>query len=176
MRICGKKFLRRRLCYQANSTASFNPCILTLELSGDIHPQPGPNTIIGQCSRNSQRKLSFLLINAHSLNSKLQDFQSMVYSKDCDVIVVCETWLTSVVLDGEILPYVYIYRRDRYGDRRGVGVLIATKNDIESTRRRDLESNCEIVICEINPSEGRKINLCAFYRSPSSTFEYLMRT
>ena len=38
-----KRFLRRRLPYSANGTASFNPSILVNILSGDIHPQPGPN-------------------------------------------------------------------------------------------------------------------------------------
>ncbi len=76
----------------------------------------------------------------------------MVYLKDCDIVVVCETRLTSAVLDAEILPYGYdIYRRDRYGDKRGGGVLIAVKNGLESRRRRHSETNCELVVCEINP-------------------------
>ena len=39
-----KKFLRRRIVYTRNGTASFNPAILVLSLSGDIHPNPGPLT------------------------------------------------------------------------------------------------------------------------------------
>ena len=38
-----KRFLRRRIPYSANGTASFNPSILVNILSGDIHPQHGPN-------------------------------------------------------------------------------------------------------------------------------------
>lgn len=38
-----KRFLRRRIPYSANGTASFNPSILVNILSGDIYPQPGPN-------------------------------------------------------------------------------------------------------------------------------------
>ena len=35
-------FLKRRLNYYANCTASYNPSIITMSQSGDIHPLPGP--------------------------------------------------------------------------------------------------------------------------------------
>ena len=100
-----EKFLGRRLRYYSNSLTSFNPCILSL--SGDIHPHPGPN--------KGKQTLTVLSINARSLKNKLRDFQTMVYSRDSDIIVVCETWLTSFMfaivndagapkwIDGEII-------------------------------------------------------------------------
>ena len=39
-----RKFLRRRLLYFPNGTESFNPVMLQIILSGDVHPQPGPNS------------------------------------------------------------------------------------------------------------------------------------
>ena len=39
-----RKFLRRRLLYSPNGTESFNPVMLQIILSGDVHPQPGPNS------------------------------------------------------------------------------------------------------------------------------------
>ena len=136
-----EKFLGRRLRYYSNSLTSFNPCILSL--SGDIHPHPGPN-------KRGKQTLTVLLINARSLKNKLRDFQTMVYSRDSDIIVVCETWLTSFMFDKEILPSGYdIYRRDRLNDKRGGGVLIAIKSNIKSKRCWHLESACEIIVCEI---------------------------
>ena len=112
-------------------------------------------------------ELSFILLNARSLNNKLQDFQAMVYSKDLDIVIVTETWLTPTVLDKEILPRDYdIYRRDRPTDRRGGGVLVAIKSDIQNKRRADLESNCELVDCEVHPAEGNTFIVCRFYRLP----------
>ena len=37
-----RKFLVRKILYTFNGTASFNPEVLLLKLSGDVHPQPGP--------------------------------------------------------------------------------------------------------------------------------------
>lgn len=39
-----KKFLKHRVIYTRNGTSSFNPELLVLKRSGDIHPNPGPNT------------------------------------------------------------------------------------------------------------------------------------
>ncbi|CAB4028557.1 Hypothetical predicted protein, partial [Paramuricea clavata] len=173
-KIYGRKFLRRRIRYYSHSSASFNPCILVLELSGDIHPHPGPVSNPRR-SGKGRHTLLVLTINARSLNNKLRDFQSMVYTSDCDVVVVSESWLTPSVLNKEILPNGYdIYRCDRQDGKRGGGVLIAIKNEIESKRRKELESNCEIVVCEIHISKGMKLIICGFYRPPSSKNEYLM--
>ena len=58
-------------------------------------------------------------------------FQSLVYSKCFDVICVTETWLTTSILDKEILPYDYtIYQRDR--GSRGGGILVAVSVNMPS--------------------------------------------
>ena len=43
-----------------------------------------------------------LLINAHSLLSKMESLQLLVKAKDFDVICVVETWLSAEILDAEI--------------------------------------------------------------------------
>ena len=37
-----RRFLQNRNAYYPNGTASYNPSIIKLELSGDVHPMPGP--------------------------------------------------------------------------------------------------------------------------------------
>ena len=54
-----KRFLRRRLPYSANGTASFNPSILENNLSGDVHPQPGPNSTSNSSSTSTNANISF---------------------------------------------------------------------------------------------------------------------
>ena len=54
-----KRYLRRRLLYSANGTASFNPSILENILSGDIHPQPGPNSTPNSTSTPTNANISF---------------------------------------------------------------------------------------------------------------------
>ena len=57
-----KKFLWRRLLYFPNGTESFNPVMIQIILSGDVHPQPGPNSKQKQNSRPGkiQRKITQL--------------------------------------------------------------------------------------------------------------------
>jgi hypothetical protein len=72
-----------------------------------------------------------MLLNACSLVNKLMDFQASIYSSNVGIVVVTETWLTSAILDHEILPSCYdIYRRDRGEDRRGGGVRMITVLEI----------------------------------------------
>ena len=50
-RIKRKRWFTRRVQYYPNSDASFNFMALTIQLSGDIHPLPGPNTNTSTMSR-----------------------------------------------------------------------------------------------------------------------------
>ena len=61
IRMKRRRFLRRRLPYSANGTASFNPSLLENNLSGDIHPHPEPNSTSNFSSTSANtNKLPFL--------------------------------------------------------------------------------------------------------------------
>ena len=82
-------------------------------------------------ANHRQHPVKIGLWNARSLCNKLDFFQSLVYSKCFDVICVTETWLTTSILDKEILPYNYtIYRHDR--GSRGGGILVDVSVNIPS--------------------------------------------
>ena len=89
------------------------------------------------------------------------------------MVAVTETWLTSNILDCELLPGsdFTIYRRDRVS-RPGGEVMLAVLNTINSIRRSDLECPAELV-CEIRPSLKRKLLIVVFYRPPDSNLDYL---
>ncbi|XP_015748188.1 PREDICTED: uncharacterized protein LOC107327984 [Acropora digitifera] len=77
----------------------------------------------------------------------------------------------------EVSPYLWrfyftIYRRDRK-NRRGGGVFLAVKNRLPSIRRRDLETDAEILACELRPDSRRKILGVVFYRPQDTDLEYL---
>jgi hypothetical protein len=78
-------FLKQRLNYYANCTASYNPSIITMSQSGDIHPLPGP----GQ--RENITHIRCLYMNARSLVNKTNEFQALAVDTDC--IFAVETWL-----------------------------------------------------------------------------------
>lgn len=74
-----------------------------------------------------------------SYNQQLRDilshhveFQGLVYGNNLDIVAVTETWLHDGYCDGEILSsFLYtIFQKDRGGNKRGDGVLLATKLDL----------------------------------------------
>ena len=157
------EYSRRRIAFYSNSTATFNPSFDLLAHCSDVHPMPGPQATTSE----HHSKFSLMLLNARSLVNKLVDFQASIYANSVDIVIVTETWLTSAILDHEILPSCYdVYRRDRGEDKRGGGVLIAIKNDVASTRRTDLETNCELVVVEVNPSRGQQVSCWWILSSP----------
>ena len=72
-------------------------------------------------------------MNTTSLVNKLSNFQSFVYTSDCCIFCITETWLSNGIFDNEVLPHGYnIYRKDR--NSRGGGVLLAITDCITSSQ------------------------------------------
>ena len=100
-RIAGGKFLKRRILYVVNGSASFNQELLKIQLSGDVHPEPGPytgsvNTTSNErlFSRRSTRKdISFFYANARNIVNKVDMLHLEVANKVYDVVVLVETHL-----------------------------------------------------------------------------------
>ena len=63
---------------------------------------------------------------------KMTILQQTVYGGDFDVVAVSETWLKNSVIDSEIIPGYFIFRRDREG--RAGGVLIVVTGGIQASR------------------------------------------
>ena len=91
-----------------------------------------------------------------------------------DILAVTETWLKPENLDSEILPGndFIIHRQDRI-NRIGGGVLLAVCQNILSLRHKDLESNAEMLVCEVPPKSRKKLAVIVFYRPPDSDLKYI---
>ena len=100
--------------------------------------------------------------------NKLNRFQSVIYSKNYDVLCVTETWLSSTITNNEILPSTYtIYRNDRIN--RGGGVLIAVKHSLTS-QLHHLSDTIELIA--VNLGVRPKLLLVCLYIPPNSSMEY----
>ena len=98
----------------------------------------------------------------------------MVATKELDIIAITETWLNPEIMDPEILSSNYnIYRRDRLG--KDGGVLLALRDNICCYRRCDLETDCEILWCEVHFNPCSTYFIGVYYRSPSSDMAYLTK-
>lgn len=65
--------------------------------------------------------------------NKLNQFQSVIYSEDLDVICITETWLNDTISSTEILPTSYtIYGNDRINRGGGGLILITVEESIPS--------------------------------------------
>ena len=111
-----RRFLRRRLLYFPNGTESFNPVMTQIILSGDVHPQPGPNSKQKQNSRpgqdpkqnhltasvvgqhaNSCIKIAHLNIRLLKSREHLLLLQDTIEEHDFDIFTISEIWLDSTV-------------------------------------------------------------------------------
>ena len=94
----------------------------------------------------------------------------MVFEHDKHIIAITETWLNDTVNDCEILPMNYTpHRKDREQTcpgQRGGGILLGVKNVFPSKRRSDLEPECEIMVCEVQPNSCSKMAFILCYRPP----------
>jgi endonuclease/exonuclease/phosphatase family metal-dependent hydrolase len=101
---------------------------------------------------------------------KRADISALIESKDPDIISICETWLTPLIKDEEIIPKGYIVsRRDRPGSGHG-GVLIAIKQDLKSSRLTALDCPAEAVWASLDTGKERLL-IGSAYRRPKSSEE-----
>ena len=104
--------------------------------------------------------------------NKFNQFQSVVYTKNFDIICVTETWLNNTVFNNEILPTSYtIYRKDRVN--RGGGVLVAIHNSIPS-QLCHTSNSIEMISVHLNIRP--KLLLICLYIPPNCTSEYQQET
>ena len=158
--------------------------MLILKLSGDIHPNPGPNSFVSSdddsASSNSDiykflnfpNHLSIVQYNVQSLLHKVDIISSEL---SCfDVIALTETWLSSAISSDDIHleNYHSPERNDRLDDPHG-GVAVYIKDTLSYTRRHDLEINrLECVWVELKLLNNKNILVGVFYRPPSSNALY----
>ena len=105
--------------------------------------------------------------NARSLKTvtsnvnKVRDFSALLELCQSDIVAVTETWLNSNITDGELFSDDYVtYRKDRevtVQNKRGI--LLSRKRNIPSRRRPDLEAECEIMVCEAQLVNVKKMFL-----------------
>ena len=133
---------------------------------------PSPKTKTSQVKQGND--LSVVLLNARSVKTvkqsvnKVRDLQNLVYSADCDVLAITETWLTSIVSNSELIPQGYtIHRMDRPGDKIGGGALIAVKNSLSSSTCETPVTD-EILAVNVTLNQNCNITFICTYKPPNA--------
>jgi hypothetical protein len=146
-----RKLLKRKMRFFDAICAFFTLWLVTLNMILIIICYPGilnPGPVITGLYQNVRGFVPFRGLSETVLplsSSKLQDFQSYVYSEDPALVVLNETWLSSDHSDNEILPenFYKVFRLDRSDKthpydplnprkfrKKGGGVLIAVKSNL----------------------------------------------
>ena len=87
-----------------------------------------------------------------------------------DIITVTETWLNDNISNNEIFPTGYnIIKKDRFSGKRGGGVLIALRNNINYNlvSLGAWSNELEIAAVEMELINTKKTLICACYRPPN---------
>jgi len=120
---------------------------------------------------NYLNSLSIYYQNAHSIKNKLQDFTSLLFSNDNEVILLTETWLHDDcndiynIINGSKFSYFCKNRTNREGG--GVIALIA---EHLSPSQLSYETDLEIIIVKV--SNPQPFIIVCFYNPPNNELDW----
>ena len=116
----------------------------------------------------------FFLSNVRSMVNKLDDISGSIISNNCDIAVITETWLSSIVTDQLIcIPGYVTCRRDRPDDRRGGGICTFIKShfdfiELNHLNEPDIESQWFILRPHRLPRGINSIIMGTVYHPPQN--------
>ena len=147
---------------------------LILKLSGDIHPNPGPQSdslLSSNISTVFPHNLNILHLNIQSILPKMDLLEAEV--QNYDILVFTETWLSPQISNDDLLLENFdpSYRQDRHA-RVGGDVAIYIASGIPSCKRNDIiQGDIEGICIEVSIQSHRFL-LCGMYRPPNSGSDY----
>lgn len=121
---------------------------------------------------------SIMYQNVRGIKTKLKTWNTNLHLLHHDVVAATETFLDFSVTDAELNASSWsVVRRDR--GSRGGGVLLAARPGITLMRRSEFETPAGEDLWASFALDGRVVNLCVVYISPSVTdrvyFEWFLK-
>ena len=121
---------------------------------------------------NQSPQLSALVVNCQSLVAKKASFLNLLNARHPDIVFRCESWLNASISNSEIFPPNHtVYRQDR-ADGYG-GVFLACRDNLITHEVTLTNTNCELIVCQVQFSNQCTLLACYIYRPPSSDELYL---
>lgn len=145
--------------------------IFLLLLSGNIHPNPGPELTQLQTpvELKDSSGLRFIHANVRSLIGKIDVIRLWPKLTECDIMVLTETWLKPSTSNDMIHIGGYnAFRSDRVS--KGGGVPIFVKNTFNCSLITSLSKprSLELVAIKLNLPSGAELVVVGCYRPPSA--------
>lgn len=135
------------------------------DMPGVLYDSSLPRTNSAKSSRSVKKNISILNVNCQSLPAKRETFLHLINDAKPDIIIGTESWLSHEHSNNECFPTVtyQVERRDRPNDPHG-GVFIAAKKDLVLVRESNLETECELLWCNIHITGCKTLHIGAYYR------------
>ena len=104
-----RRFSKGRVLYTTNCSSSFNPFLLTITLSGDVHPQPrlgqeNNNMRPKKAQQRSTRNVTVAHLNVRSIRSRenFYLFWQMTTDNCLDILTVSKSWQDPSIDDSDL--------------------------------------------------------------------------
>ena len=119
----------------------------------------------------NRNKLKLIVINFQSMSNKKAELEAIIDQSRPDLIASTETWLDPSMPDSEITPEGFqVHRKDRKNETYG-GVLLLYREDLNITRREDLEGKGEILWCQLDITNRRPLLIGTVYKRKHSDIQ-----
>ena len=163
-------------------------------LCGDIHPHPGPRSILKssvngtttqankcsttQDSRNRNHYLTVAHLNVRSMASRENFHFIEQIVVNYDIFTISETWLDPSVCDSDLnIPGYILTRQDRGPQKKGGGLIVYAKNKFKvsvlDTWSSVSEYNFQQLWLKVQCRKFRSFLLCTVYRPPDAPISFL---
>ena len=149
-------------------------------VSGDISPNPGPNTSLEEARISETRrkclesniKIAHLNIRSIKNRNNFLLVKEALMKHKFDILTISETWLDCSITDAEIwIPGYNIYRLDRVS-KVGGGVCVYTKDNFKISSLNDLsyiaDSGIHMLWLRVQVGNLRSFLICTAYRPPNA--------
>ena len=113
------------------------------------------------------------MINCQSIRNEKSVLRECVEYIKPDIIIGCESWLSSEHKNAEIFPDGYqtnVYRKDR--NKNGGGVFITIHDRFTTNAVESGDYKYELAWAEVQ-ANAKSVIIGSFYRPPNSTSEAL---
>ena len=178
-----RSFLRTRVLYYSNTTASF--AFRRILLSGDVELNPGMSNLSkfknkSKSTRHNEVHISHLNIRSLKCREHYLLLRDLISTKDFDIFTISESWLDHNVTDAEIqIPGYNIFRVDRT-HKSGGGVCAYVKQQFKVERMVNLSgifpSGLHQLWLKIQIRNLRSFIICTVYRLPDSSLALTFET
>ena len=151
---------------------SFDITLDSLDSPNPGQPRNQSSPIVSQLrNKRDVRRLNTKIINFDSILAKRSALEATLENENIDVILGCESKLSSDILDSEFLPEGYVcWRNDR--NRHGGGVIVIHKDDLKVTQV-NVKVKSEVLAVKIECQGKKPLIMCAAYRPPDNDRQYM---